>query len=73
MAGLIEAVHESSESNNEWSKLGDKKIDRKISNAKKRLNSDAVQNMSFELLQERDSKGDVLSWFKKIEELLNSN
>jgi len=65
------AIHEASESDARWDDLPDDKIAKKVSQAKKWLNTEAVEEMTPELLAERDPEGDVKSWLTKITELMN--
>ena len=65
------AVHGASNSDNDWDVLADKKKEKKVSQAKKWLNINAVENMTPELLNERDPDGDVRGWLTKVAELMN--
>jgi predicted ATPase len=66
------ALHDASESTTAWDNLSDKKKEEKLSKAKRWLNADAVLHMTPDMLSERDSAGDVISWLKKIGQLINS-
>jgi len=65
------AVHVASDSDNDWDNLTDEKKEKKVSQAKKWLNTDAVGNMTPELLSERDPDGNVSGWLTKVAELMN--
>ncbi len=65
------AIHEASESNARWDDLPEDKKGKKVSQAKKWLNTEAVEKMIPELLAERDPDEDVKSWLTKIAELMN--
>lgn len=65
------AVHGASGSDNNWDDLTDEKKEKKDSKAKKWLNTDAVENMTPELLNERDPDGDVRGWLTKVGQLMS--
>ncbi|NOZ87594.1 MAG: ATP-binding protein [Deltaproteobacteria bacterium] len=65
------ALHDASNSGNNWEDLTDDKKVKKVSQAKKWLNTEAVEKMTPELLAERDPVGEVKSSFTKIVELMN--
>jgi len=68
---VAKAVHGASDSDNDWNHLTDAEKKKKESKAKKWLNTDAVENMTPELLNERDPDGDVRGWLTKVVELMN--
>lgn len=49
-----------------WAALADDKKKKKVSNAKKRLNTDVVQQMTWADLQISDANGDIISWLEAI-------
>ncbi len=55
-----------------WDIVSDKKKEEKMSKAKARLNTEVIRNMNPDMLAERDSNGDVLSWFNQISEFVGS-
>jgi len=67
---VAKIIHESSESDREWTELDIKTKAKKISAAKHWLNSKAVKAMTVEQLSERDPDDDIRSWLRKINELL---
>lgn len=67
---VAKVIHESSESDREWTELDIKTKGKKVSAAKYWLNSKAVGAMTLEQLSERDPDDDIRSWFRKINELL---
>jgi len=71
-AVVAQTVHENSDSDKPWNELSDKKRGKKVSRAKQWLNSDAVQSMTPQLLDERDPNGDVRGWFSTISQLMES-
>jgi len=58
--------HINSPGANPWATLEDDKKKKKISAAKKRLNTDVVQQMTWEYLQLSDPNGDIISWMEMI-------
>jgi len=66
---VAKKIHEASESPKEWHDLTSDQQGRKISKAKRRLNTVAVDAMDIGLLHERDPDGDVVSWLRRITEL----
>lgn len=67
---VARVVHEASESETIWDELSYEKREKKVSKAKKWMNRDGVRAMTPELLEETDPDGEVLSWFRLIEERL---
>jgi hypothetical protein len=67
-----QAVHEASESKTSWEDLDPEDKKKKGSRAKLWLNTEAVQFMTSQMLDERDPAGDVRGWFNRIAELLDS-
>lgn len=64
-------IHESSNSTYTWEQLKNEKRDKyddKLSNAKRWLNTKAIENMTPELLTEIDPNNEVRGWLKKIKE-----
>ncbi len=62
-------LHQQSDSHTSWDGLSKDKKGRKMSSAKKRLNREAVGNMTPALLKEQDPSGDVKEWLTRIAEL----
>lgn len=69
---FAQAVHESSESDAAWSDLSEKKLSKKISQAKRRLNTEIVTKMTPEQLTEVDQNSDIRNWLREIGLALNS-
>ncbi|NLK13749.1 MAG: ATP-binding protein [Spirochaetales bacterium] len=68
---VAQTIHEASESGKPWKDLDEKSVDKKTSSSKKRLNADAAKFMTLDLLNEKDSEGEVISWLRKIGELMD--
>lgn len=71
---FAQAAHEASGSPQPWGQvLVDKdKLNRKVSNAKKRLCSECAKRMTPELLTAVDPDGEVRSWLKEVGAVLNA-
>jgi hypothetical protein len=69
---VAQAVHANSESPYEWEELLSAKKEKKISRAKKWLNSEASSFMTPALLNEIDQDDDVRLWMAKIKEKLDA-
>jgi putative ATP-dependent endonuclease of OLD family len=67
------ALHDASESENEWGDLDEECKRKKLSTAKKWLNTTAVENMTAERLTERDPDGDVRSWLSDIKAVVEKD
>ncbi|MEK9138469.1 MAG: AAA family ATPase [Bacteroidota bacterium] len=65
---FAKAVHEASESGEQWAAViaDQRKLDKKISRAKKRLNAESAASMTPDLLTKVDSQDEVRSWLKAI-------
>lgn len=65
---FAQAVHESSDSDSTWTDVlsNPEKLKKKVSNAKKRLNTDFVSRMTPELLTQVDMNDDVRGWLREI-------
>ncbi|MFO8007313.1 MAG: AAA family ATPase, partial [Candidatus Brocadiia bacterium] len=63
------AVHEESDSPRQWKDLDEERRRKKISRVKRRLNAEAVEAMTPELLDRIDPARDVRSWLRRIAEL----
>jgi len=65
---LAQAVHETSESDCEWAEVVDNqvKLKKKVSAAKKRLNSHMAKRVTPELLTSVDPNDDVRTWLRAI-------
>ncbi len=63
-----QVVHEASSSDQTWADVisDPEKLGKKVSKAKKRLNSEFVKLMTPDLLTKVDSKDDVRTWLKAI-------
>ena len=70
---LAQAIHEASESETAWDDVieDSEKLAKKMSSAKRRLNSEFVERMTPELLSEIDCKGEVMRWLREIDTVLN--
>jgi len=69
---FAQAVHAASDTGTEWDDLDEHKKSKKISKAKKRLNTEFVSQMTPELLTEIDPTGDVRSWLGQIGNVLHA-
>ncbi len=69
---VAKAIHENSESDKSWDVVTEKNKEDKMRKAKSRLNTEVIRHMNYDMLAERDSDGDVLSWFNQIREFVNS-
>lgn len=65
------AVHGASDADNAWDELSEEKKGKKVSQAKKWLNTEAVAKMTPERLAERDAGGEVRGWLAKMAELMD--
>ena len=65
---FAQAVHQASESDIDWQavKADSEKLDKKVSKAKRRLNSDFVANMTPSLLSAMDAEGELQGWLETI-------
>jgi hypothetical protein len=67
---FAQVVHAASDSDTPWGELDEKKQKKKMSNAKRRLNSASVRAMTPELLTEADPADEVRGWFRQISLLI---
>lgn len=72
---FAQAVHEASESPEPWADVQSdpQKLQRKVSNAKKRLCKEFAERMTPELLTEVDRNGEVRDWLKEVGAALNAD
>jgi predicted ATPase len=63
---FAEAVHTASPGAATWTSITDEKKDSKVSAAKKRLNSEIVQQMTPVLLSQADQADDVRRWLRSV-------
>lgn len=72
---FAQAVHEASNSNSTWDDVQSdpEKMKKKVSNAKKRLNTEFVAKMTPELLTAVDPNGDVRGWLHEVGKALNAD
>ena len=72
---FAQVVHESSQSEDSWTdvKNNQKKLGKKVSSAKKRLNQKFALNMTPCLLSQIDTHDEVRSWLKQIGEALKAD
>jgi energy-coupling factor transporter ATP-binding protein EcfA2 len=68
--GVARMVHQLSGSPYQWNQLDDNKKKEKERRSKKVLNCMAASYMTHDYLTEIDPEGDLLDWFKEINELL---
>jgi len=68
---IAKIIHENSESTILWDDLKKERKDEKISNAKRWLNTQAIENMTPELLTNIDHGNEVRGWLNKIKEYCN--
>jgi hypothetical protein len=66
---VAEQVHSTSESQTPWAQLDEDTRRKKVSNAKRRLNSIACLAMTPQLLSETDTANDVRGWLNDIRRL----
>jgi len=69
---VAEAVHIAGGGQGQWAALDEEKKRKKVSRAKRRLNSEAASAMTPALLTAVDPQGDVRGWFSSIRELYES-
>jgi hypothetical protein len=65
---IAKIIHENSDSSKTWDELKKEKKDKKISNAKRWLNTEVIENMTPDLLTEIDPDNEVRGWLNKIKE-----
>lgn len=72
---LAEAIHRASKSNEAWEDVvtDSAKLNKKTSNAKRRLCSEFAKKMTSRYLTEIDSNGEVRNWFRQVGEALNAH
>lgn len=63
---VAKEVHERSESTVDWLDVNVKKRSNKVSQAKRRLNRGAIDNMTAERLTEIDTENEVRAWLRQI-------
>lgn len=63
---LVAKTQHSSASQIAWDSIDEKKKKDKISRAKKRLNNEVAQQMTWAHLQESDKNGDIIKWLEEI-------
>ena len=63
---VAELLHAASRSPNPWVSLDKDKRDKKISNAKRRLNQGAASRMTPDRLSTSDQAGEVRTWLREI-------
>lgn len=61
-------IHAASGSEKPWEDVKSDEQKKKVNQAKKWLNKDAVGKMTYEMLQESDPNGDVIRWLREITE-----
>lgn len=67
---VAELVHNASDSPTPWISLDSEKRNKKISNAKRRLNRGGADKMTPELLNASDPEGEVRTWLRRIGQFL---
>ncbi|MCK9984181.1 MAG: putative ATP-dependent endonuclease of the OLD family [Azoarcus sp.] len=67
---VAELVHAASGSPNPWASLDEDKRNKKISNAKRRLNRGAADRMTPERLHASDQAGEVRTWLRRIGQII---
>ena len=72
---FAQAVHECSQSEDSWDEVKkyEKKLGKKTSSAKRRLNQEFVSNMTPTLLSQIDTHDEIRSWLKQIGKELKAN
>lgn len=68
---IAKIIHDSSESPIVWIELKKEKMDEKMSNVKRWLNTQAIENTTPELLTEIDPANEVRGWLNRIKEYCN--
>ena len=69
---VARATHEASDSTKSWEDVDDDNKSKKVSNAKRRLNSVCAAAMTPEMLDERDPVGEVRGWLDLIAEAISN-
>lgn len=64
-------LYANSDSPNPWVTLSGDLKKRKMSQAKKRLNSGVILQMSWEQIQEADPNGDIVRWLEGIRDRID--
>jgi len=64
------SIHENSGSGRPWDELDAEKQSDKERRAKRRLNRDAVNCMTWEMLNQRDGAEEVMGWLMQIKQHL---
>jgi len=67
---VAKKTHENSDSETPWGELCHKKQSKKEKRAKQRLNCEAVEHMTLELLNQRDGAEEVIGWLMQIKQHL---
>ncbi len=67
---VARTLHEASLSPHTWDQLEQDKLGKKISQAKKRINKEAIQRMNLALLRESDPDDEILGWLEQISGIL---
>ena len=67
---VAKVIHDASESERTWDELSEKVQKKKISTAKSWLNTLVIEQMTLDMLQERDSSSEIKSWLDKINSLI---
>ena len=63
---VAEQLHIKNEGQSPWRELPANKREKKVSRAKKRLNSEAAAKMTVARLDERDRQGDIRRWLREV-------
>lgn len=69
---VAEQLHIKNKGLSPWSDLPMNKREKKVSKAKKRLNTEAAAKMTVARLEERDCHGDIRRWLQKIESIVGN-
>ena len=69
---VARAIHGESESSKAWEDVDEESQSKKISRAKKRLNSECVLAMTPEMLDDRDRNGEIRGWLDLIAEIIST-
>jgi hypothetical protein len=69
---VAKGIHDASESEKTWDELSEKVQKKKMSNSKNWLNTLVIEQMTLDMLQERDSASEIKSWFDRINSLIDT-
>ena len=68
---IVASIQHNTNSPNPWDTLDDYKKKKKVSNAKRRLNSEVAKLMTWADLQVSDTNGDIIRWLELIRDRID--